>query len=52
MTLMDNQRHSEFEDIVLELFDQKYNRKIVDGDNKVITYLPDPPVFAKFTNLP
>jgi hypothetical protein len=46
--VLGDRKDSEFEDIVLELFDQKYNRDIVD---KVITYLPDHPVFTKFRNL-
>jgi hypothetical protein len=42
----------EFEDIILELFDKKYNQgDIVDGENRAITYLPDHPVFTKFRNL-
>jgi hypothetical protein len=39
--VLGDQRDSDFEDIVLELFDQKYNRDIVDEENKLITYLPD-----------
>lgn len=50
--VLGDQRDFEFEDIVLELFHQKYNQgDIVDEENKVITYLPDHPVFAKFRNL-
>jgi hypothetical protein len=50
--VLGDQRDSEFEDIVLDLFDQKYNQgDTVDEENKVITYLPDHPVFSKFRNL-
>jgi hypothetical protein len=40
-----------FENIVLELFDSKYNQEdIISDEGKAITYLPDHPVFAKFRN--
>ena len=50
-----NGRSEEFEKLVLELLDSKYNQYIDNNqrniDAKISTYLPDHPVFIKFKDL-
>ena len=47
--VLDDQPNLGFESIVLELFDPKYNEAV--DEQRIITYLPDHPVFNKFRNL-